>query len=92
MPDRLAPTSVTGELPDGLIDAFWAYEDALLGNDLEALDAAFAPGDTTLRGDAGGLLVGHDRISSFRGARGGAPVRTIVSIHVRVLSSGVRSR
>jgi amidase len=87
MPDRLAPTSVTGELPDGLMDAFWAYEDALLGNDLEALDAAFAPGDTTLRGDAGGLLVGHDRISAFRGARGGAPVRTIVSIHVRVLSS-----
>jgi len=86
MPDQIPPTSVTGELPDGLIDAFWAYENALLTNDLEALDSAFAPGDTTLRGDAGGLLVGHDRISSFRGARGGAPVRTITSIHVRVLS------
>ncbi len=71
----------------GLLDAFWAYENALLSNDLEALDSAFAPGDTTLRGDAGGLLVGHDRISSFRGARGGAPVRTISSIHVRALSS-----
>ncbi|MBF4633512.1 DUF3225 domain-containing protein [Agreia pratensis] len=86
MAERIPPTSVTGELPDGLIDAFWAYENALLTNDLEALDAAFAPGDATLRGDAGGLLVGHDRISSFRGARGGAPVRTITSIHVRVLS------
>ncbi|SMG09395.1 AtzH-like domain-containing protein [Agreia pratensis] len=86
MAERIPPTSVTGELPDGLIDAFWAYENALLTNDLEALDAAFAPGNATLRGDAGGLLVGHDRISSFRGARGGAPVRTITSIHVRVLS------
>jgi amidase len=87
MPEHIAPTTVTGELPDGLIDALWAYEDALLSNDLDALDKAFAPGDTTLRGDAGGLLVGHDRISSFRGARGGAPVRSIVSIHVRVLSN-----
>ncbi|WP_044442129.1 AtzH-like domain-containing protein [Agreia bicolorata] len=87
MPERISPTSVTGELPDGLIDAFWAYENALVTNDLEALDAAFAPGETTLRGDAGGLLVGHDRISSFRGARGGAPIRTITSIHVRVLSN-----
>ncbi|KQM60404.1 AtzH-like domain-containing protein [Agreia sp. Leaf210] len=87
MAERLSPTSVTGELPDGLIDAFWAYEDALLDNDLEALDAAFAPGDSTLRGDASGLLVGHERISSFRGARGGAPTRTVTALHVRVLSS-----
>jgi amidase len=87
MPERIAPTSVTGELPEGLIDAFWAYENALASNDLEALDKAFAPGDTTLRADAGGLLVGHDRISSFRGARGGAPVRTVTSMHVRVLSN-----
>ena len=34
MPDQIPPTSVTGELPDGLIDAFWAYENALLTNDL----------------------------------------------------------
>jgi Asp-tRNA(Asn)/Glu-tRNA(Gln) amidotransferase A subunit family amidase len=86
MPERISPTSVTGDLPEGLLDAFWAYENALLDNDLDALDAAFAPGDATLRGDAGGLIVGHDRISSFRGARGGVPARTVTSLHVRVLS------
>ena len=36
-----------------------------------ALDAAFAPGPGTMRGDGAGLLVGHDAISAFRGARGG---------------------
>ncbi|CAD5994855.1 AtzH-like domain-containing protein [Agreia sp. COWG] len=91
MPDTtasapLAPTTIVGELPAGLLEAFWGYERALVENDIAALDAAFAPGDTTMRGDAGGLLVGHDRISAFRGARGGAPVRRIVSVHVRVLS------
>lgn len=71
--------------PDGLMDAFWSYERALMANDLEALDRLFAPGDETLRGDAAGLLVGHDRISAFRGGRGGAPQRTIVESHVQVI-------
>ncbi|MDX6234765.1 MAG: amidase [Nocardioidaceae bacterium] len=67
------------------MDAFWAYERALMSNDLEALDQLFAPGDETLRGDAAGLLVGHDRISAFRGGRGGAPKRTIVETHVQAI-------
>lgn len=69
------------------MDAFWAYERALMANDLEALDRLFAPGDETLRGDAAGLLVGHDRISAFRGGRGGAPQRTIVETHVQVIDA-----
>ena len=28
--------------PDGLLDAFWQYETALMANDLEALDRLFA--------------------------------------------------
>lgn len=68
---------------DGLTDAFWAYERALMENDLAALDRLFTPGGATLRGDAGGLLVGHDAISAFRGARGGAPARRIVETHVQ---------
>jgi Asp-tRNA(Asn)/Glu-tRNA(Gln) amidotransferase A subunit family amidase len=83
---RLQPTTVAGQLPDGLLEAFWGYEQALAENDLDALDAYFAPGGSTLRGDAGGLLVGHDRISAFRGARGGAPKREVTALHVRVLS------
>jgi Asp-tRNA(Asn)/Glu-tRNA(Gln) amidotransferase A subunit family amidase len=75
-----------GEVPAGLLDAFWEYESALMANDLDALDRLFAPGPDTLRGDAGGLLVGHDAISAFRKGRGGAPQRTILRVEVRPVS------
>jgi len=71
--------------PPGLLEAFRAYEQALMSNDIEALDRLFAPGPATLRGDADGLLVGHDAIRDFRGGRGGAPRRTIVQTHVQVV-------
>ncbi|GAA4685322.1 AtzH-like domain-containing protein [Frondihabitans cladoniiphilus] len=80
------PTSVVGDLPDGLIEAFDAYEAALAANDQEALAAAFEEGPDSLRADAAGLLVGHEAITAFRGRRSQAPVRTIVECHVRVLS------
>lgn len=73
----------TGTAPAGLLEAFWAYEAALMADDLAALDRLFAAGAETLRGDAAGLLVGHDQISRFRGGRGGAPRRRIVEVHVR---------
>ncbi len=72
--------------PAGLVDAVLAYEAALMADDVAALDAFFAPGPDTLRGDAGGLLVGHDAIAAFRRGRGGAPQRTIVRIEVRPLA------
>ncbi|GAB2876269.1 AtzH-like domain-containing protein [Nocardioides pacificus] len=74
-----------GVVPDGLVEAFWDYEQALMSNDLAALDRLFAPSPDTLRGDAAGLLVGHDMISAFRGGRGGAPPRRIVELHVRAV-------
>lgn len=73
--------------PDGLEDAFWAYERALAADDLEAMDRLFAPGDATLRGDADGLAVGHDAIAAFRRARVGAPARTVVDTHVQVVDA-----
>ena len=73
------------DAPDGLMDAFWSYERALMSNDVDALDRLFAPGPHTLRGDVVGLLVGHDEISAFRGTRGGAPQRTIVETHVQTV-------
>ncbi|MFT4051043.1 MAG: DUF3225 domain-containing protein [Microbacterium sp.] len=76
-------------IPDDLRLAFEAYERAILANDLEALDAAFAPGDKTMRGDAAGLLVGHDAISAFRGVRGGVAPRTIERIEYRPLADGI---
>lgn len=73
--------------PVGLLDAFIAYETALMANDLEALDRLFAPGSDTLRGDAAGILIGHDVISEFRRGRGGAPAREIVSVFVRPIGA-----
>jgi Asp-tRNA(Asn)/Glu-tRNA(Gln) amidotransferase A subunit family amidase len=67
------------------MEAFWAYEQALGANDLPMLDRLFADDAGTLRGDAEGLLVGHERISAFRGGRGGAPARRIVETHVQVV-------
>ncbi|SFR89141.1 Asp-tRNAAsn/Glu-tRNAGln amidotransferase A subunit [Microbacterium sp. cf046] len=76
-------------LPADLLEAFTAYEQAILANDLDVLDASFAPGDGTMRGDAAGLLVGHDAISAFRGLRGGVPPRTIERIEYRDLGPDV---
>jgi len=69
--------------PEGLLDAFRAYETALMADDLAALDALFARSSATLRADASGLLVGHDAIRAFRAGRGGAPRRVITELHVR---------
>src|SRR6187402_407430 len=58
-----------------------------MSNDLEALDRLFAPGDGTMRGDAAGLLIGHDTISAFRRGRGGAPQRTVLDVQVRPIGA-----
>ncbi|MEI4272198.1 AtzH-like domain-containing protein [Klenkia sp. LSe6-5] len=60
------------------------YERALAADDLPELDALFAPGPTTLRADAGGVLVSHEAISEYRRDRGGAPARTVTAVHVVV--------
>ncbi|MGB4778516.1 AtzH-like domain-containing protein [Microbacterium sp.] len=80
---------VPADLPADLRAAFEAYEAAILANDLDTLDDMFAPGTETMRGDAAGLLVGHDAISAFRGVRGGVPPRVIERIEYRPLGSGV---
>ncbi|WP_296195374.1 AtzH-like domain-containing protein [uncultured Microbacterium sp.] len=82
-------TPAAPAIPAELRAAFDTYEAAILTNDLDVLDASFAPGAQTLRGDAAGLLVGHDAISAFRGVRGGVPRRTIERIEYRPLGDGV---
>lgn len=84
-----APVPGAETVPADLLAAFTDYERALVANDLDVLDASFAPGDATLRGDAGGLLVGHDAISAFRGARGGVAPRVIERIEHRALGQDV---
>ena len=73
--------------PAGLLDAFRDYERALMENDLAALDRLFAPGPDTLRGDAAGILRGHDAIGAFRRGRGGAPKREIERVEVRPITA-----
>ncbi len=83
-------TSIDGALDEATLDellrAFRGYEAALMTNDLDALDRYFTPGPATLRGDASALLVGHDRISAFRGLRGGVPPRSLTDVHLRVIA------
>ncbi|GAB3603174.1 AtzH-like domain-containing protein [Microbacterium aureliae] len=88
MPDQGAPDAgIRGSsaVPPELLEAFTAYEAALMADDLAVLDASFAPGPATLRGDGEGLRVGHDAIAAFRGARGGVPPRRIERIEFREL-------
>jgi amidase len=79
----------SGSVPPALLAAFTVYEAALAADDLDHLDDAFAPAADTLRGDAAGLLVGHDAISAFRSTRGGVPPRVIERIEHRELAPGV---
>ncbi|MEZ5209945.1 MAG: DUF3225 domain-containing protein [Gordonia sp. (in: high G+C Gram-positive bacteria)] len=71
---------------NGLLDAFWRYETALMDNDVDALDDLFLAGDKTIRADHEAVLQGHDAIARFRAARtSGAPARRVVDVHVREL-------
>lgn len=74
--------------PDGLLDAFWAYDRALLANDTATLAELFARGTDTLRADPAGVLVGHGRITAFRAGRTGVPTRKVIRVHVRPLGPG----
>ena len=49
--------------------AFAAYETALTGNDVPALDQSFWPSPHTIRYGVGENLYGYDEIRAFRAAR-----------------------
>ena len=68
-------------VPPGLVEAFRAWEQALVAGDTETLAQLTAPGSSTLRGDGDGLLVGHDAIAP---ALGTEPARRVVQTHVQV--------
>ncbi|WP_067669865.1 AtzH-like domain-containing protein [Nocardia miyunensis] len=71
------PVVADSELPAGLLDAFWAYDAALLANDTAAMDELFVESEHTVRGDQNGVLVGHDEIAAFRRARNDRPTRRV---------------
>lgn len=84
----MAPAGIPPSGHDDLLAAFWRYENALMANDLPALDELFADGADTIRSDQTGTLAGHDHISEFRRGRGGAPDRRILRVHVRSAGPG----
>ncbi len=59
-------------LPDVIVEvtaAFEAYEEALAGNDVEALDLFFWKSPHVIRYGGGENLHGYDQIAAFRAAR-----------------------
>lgn len=73
---------MTGTVTEEVRAAVARYEAALAADDLAELDALFAPGEETLRADAAGVLASHAAIGAYRRARGGAPARDVVALHV----------
>ncbi len=71
-------------------DAVDAYEDALMANDLEALDAFFWNSPHTVRYGVGENLYGFEDIAAFRqGRRGGSPPRRRVRTAILTLGPDV---
>ena len=63
--------------------AFAAYEQALMDNDLEALDALFWHSSFTVRFGPGQNLYGIEAIRAFRRYRaGGSPRRTLLKVSI----------
>jgi hypothetical protein len=56
---------------------FHAYEQALMTDDVAALNGFFWPSPLALRFGAGESLYGQDAIAAFRAGRGGSPPRSL---------------
>jgi Asp-tRNA(Asn)/Glu-tRNA(Gln) amidotransferase A subunit family amidase len=83
----IAEVLATEPLPDGLLDAFWRYDKALLANDQDTLNELFMPGPNTLRGDGRTVLVGYEAIIGFRSARSVIPTRRVERLYARVIAA-----
>jgi hypothetical protein len=57
--------------------AFYAYERALMADDVAAMDALFHAAPQTVRYGVGEVLYGIEAIRDFRKGRGGSPQRAL---------------
>ncbi len=62
--------------------AFYAYEKALMEDDVAAMDRLFHDAPTTIRYGPGEALYGAAEIRDFRRGRGGAPPRELLRVSV----------
>ena len=88
-PDAAVPLFADAPVPDGIVEAFWGYDAALLTNDVTALDNYFEKGDTTLRGDGQEIITGWANISQTPAARTTIPTRAVTALHLRILTDDV---
>jgi hypothetical protein len=63
-------------------DAFYAYERALMADDIPAMDTLFRHGPETVRYGVGEVLYGIEEIREFRKGRGGSPQRTLGRVEI----------
>jgi hypothetical protein len=57
--------------------AFYAYEAALMSDDIPVMDTLFYESDQTVRYGVGEVLYGIEEIREFRKGRGGSPQRIL---------------
>lgn len=62
--------------------AFYAYERALMEDDLAVMDTLFHDGPETVRFGIGEVLYGIDEIRAFRKGRGGSPQRRLGRVEI----------
>jgi hypothetical protein len=65
-------------------EAFYAYERALMADDILTMDALFHDAPTTNRYGVGEVLYGIDEIRAFRKGRGGSPQRQLGKVAISV--------
>ncbi|MCA1936837.1 MAG: oxalurate catabolism protein HpxZ [Asticcacaulis sp.] len=65
-------------------DAFYAYEAALMADDIPAMDRLFREAPETIRFGVGEVLYGIDAIRAFRKGRGGSPQRKLGRVEITV--------
>lgn len=64
--------------------AFYAYERALMADDVAAMDALFHDAATTNRYGVGEVLYGIEQIRAFRKGRGGSSQRRLGTVAITV--------
>ncbi len=62
--------------------AFYAYEAALMSDDISTMDALFCEGPETVRYGIGEVLYGIEEIREFRKGRGGSPRRKLHRVDI----------
>ncbi|ESQ79073.1 oxalurate catabolism protein HpxZ [Asticcacaulis sp. YBE204] len=64
--------------------AFYAYEAALMADDIPAMDVLFRAAPETVRYGVGEVLYGIEAIRDFRKGRGGSPQRKLGRVEITV--------